>query len=199
MEAPKESVEQKQLMLEAQLRAVPGIFNVTTKPIGKKRKVNDFGVSYKRRDADGGGWTSRRKACSAMLPTVADVLSAVLAELKKDGLIPAEVEHTEVEHTPEHTEAELEWLADWCEQHPEPHTITHAMAEAALREHIGYARHRSVWHIYVNKMESNDNASPEVVCICVNKLLLGNNWGMIGSKCYSKEWYISEASRLENE
>ena len=128
--------------LEAMLRQVPGVTFVSTKPTEKdsrKRKPNHFGVSYKVRLASG-EVLPRRMPCTEPdapnpRPTLADALRAAIKSACTElGVEMASVlEPTMAAPAEEEaTAAELEWLADWCESHAAPETITVEMAHAEL-------------------------------------------------------------------
>ena len=128
--------------LEAALRRLPGVKHVSTKPTEKdtkKRKANNFGVNY-RVEQPGGTFLLHRSACTEPdaknpRPTLADALrEAIRSACTELGLdtpviiappaaVPAETEATQ---------AELEWLAEWCDSHEAPQTITTEAAHAEL-------------------------------------------------------------------
>ena len=123
--------------LEAMLKAVPGVTAVSTKPTGdsRKRKPNNFGVTYKLRLPSSGAPVTRRSACTE--PDAADprptlvhaLLAAIHNACEELGLQAPDGLAGPAPPSP----AELEWLQGWCDVHEAPDTITHEMADAALR------------------------------------------------------------------
>lgn len=118
-----------------QLQPFSGVTTVSTKPIGKGLKLNDFGVRFKMRTLNG-ELRQVRKSCSAELPSIDDAMRAAIAHVKGElGIDCAQELLCDVERHDEYSGAALEWMADWCENHPKPDTITYDMASAALQEH----------------------------------------------------------------
>ena len=129
--------------LEQLLMRVPGVEWRSTKPIHPRTKPNHFGVSHKIRLQDGGKQLPRRSACTepdGPVPTlhVALVLAiqAACRELgQAEPVAEAAAESArqrEAEPEPP-TPAEHEWLAEWCESHANPDSITVSMADEELR------------------------------------------------------------------
>lgn len=124
--------------LEALLRRVPGVTFVSSKPLGKANRINDFGVSYKIRNV-AGDIIQRRKPCTIGRPTVEDCLRAILDELSEElgphavPKLPSSHEPDEEGEREDYTADELNWLAEWCDSHPTPETISKAEASEALR------------------------------------------------------------------
>ena len=123
--------------LEQEVKAVPVVTSVSTKPTEKdyfKRKAN-HGVTYKLRLPSGGAPVTRRSACTEPSaedprPTLAHALHAAIKNACDELGVPA----PDGVARPV-TQAELAWLEEWCESHDAPHTITTDMADAALSTH----------------------------------------------------------------
>ena len=129
------------------LQRVTGGLSVSTKPQGgtdeRKRKCNNYGVTYKLRLPGGGAPVTRRSACTDRdhpepRLTVADALLHAIKNACKELELPEPVElsggtapSAEGELAP--TAAELDYLAEFLERHAAPETVTVEMADAELR------------------------------------------------------------------
>ena len=121
------------------LKAVPGVTSVSTKPTQRdyyKRRPNDYGVTYKLRLPGGAAPVTRRSACTEpdvadARPTLAHALLAAIDNACEE--LGVQVPDGLARPAPP-SQAELEWIEEWCDAHAAPDTITPDMADAALRE-----------------------------------------------------------------
>ena len=130
-EAASEPVQQ----LLARLASLPGVSAVNPKPQKPATKPNHFGVSYKLRLPGADAPVSKRSAVTeadGIRPTfivaVQAAIDYVITALDQVG----GMDLSEAVDPPIHSAAELAWLEEWCEEHPNPETITMQMAEEAL-------------------------------------------------------------------
>lgn len=115
--------------LRAAMETLPGVSDVTTKPIGKGNKANDHGVRWK---LHGKG---DRCACTVphgSRPTLMHAIEGALAKLR--GSLGSDIVDQAVRDASAYTTEELAWLVEWCEEHPEPETITAQTADEALQQ-----------------------------------------------------------------
>lgn len=75
------------------------------------------------------------ESCTVIAGSKPALLHAIEAALEKlRGKIGAEVVDEAVRVASAYSTAELDWLADWCERHAAPETITESMAAEALQQ-----------------------------------------------------------------
>lgn len=126
--------------LLARLRALPGVSSVNTKPVKPASKPNHFGVSFLVKPPGVTKGIAKRSACTApdgARPTLVAAIEAAIVTtvdiLNEHGLevevLPA-AQPEGVLNAP--TAEELQWLADWVDEQPEPEAITVEQADAAL-------------------------------------------------------------------
>ena len=121
--------------LLARLSELPHVTCVRTKPMKPANKLNHFGVSYKLR-LPGEGLKDKRSAVTedggtrpTFVAAVQAAIDFVVAALREKGIEVAE--SGPVAEPP--TTEELEWLAAWIDEQPEPDRIGIEQADAALR------------------------------------------------------------------
>lgn len=125
-------------ILEDHLKSISAVTHVRCKPLRKGKVANDHGVSYKFRNTIGNVIT-RRKACSTSRPSLVecflDALEDLRAELGSSAVpYPPAEDVEEPEPIEDNFSAEeLEWLAEWFEEHLTPEAVTLKDAEEALR------------------------------------------------------------------
>ena len=117
--------------LLAALRMLPGVTCVSTNPVGAGNKPNDHGVRWKLH-----GKLMREPCTNADgdKPTLDHAIEAALGRLR--ATLGTQIVDDAVAHCRGETAFSIEetaWLAEWCEQHAAPETITMGMATAALR------------------------------------------------------------------
>ena len=131
MEATTTTTAAPEDHLLAALKSLPGVTAVTTTPLGRGLKPNDHGVKWTLNGV------KAREACTkadGAKPTLAHAVQAALDKLR--ATLGAQIVDRAVAHSRGETAFSMEetaWLAEWCEQHAAPETITMEMATAALR------------------------------------------------------------------
>ena len=115
------------------MKSLPGVTCVSVKPVNDGKKPNDHGVRWK---LNGKG---ERSACTnkdGAKPTLLHAIQAALAKLSTaigEEVVAQAVAVAGSVVASGPSADEMCWLANWCEEHAEPESITMEMANAALR------------------------------------------------------------------
>ena len=133
----EDAASMEAVALLAKLASLPGVSGIVTKPSRPANKPNHFGVAWRLRLPGESKAAARRAAVtepSGARPTfVAAVqwaIDSVTAALKEHGIDSAAEAPLGV---PAPSNEELEWLAQWIDEQPEPGAIGIEQADAALR------------------------------------------------------------------
>lgn len=83
-------------------------------------------------------------------------IEGALAKLRE--ALGADVVDQAVRDASAYSTEELAWLAEWCEEHPEPETITTQMADEALQQHRAAAAGQSTSNALLQQLQPRATA-----------------------------------------
>eukprot|EP00966_Prymnesium_polylepis_P250273 5786573-Prymnesium_polylepis.1 len=121
--------------LLAKLRNLPYVSGVNTQPIKPAQKPNHFGVKYYVTPPGSTKLTKRSAVTDpggdrpTFVAAVQSAIDATVALLTEHG-VEIDAEQPDADQPP--TTEELQWLAEWIDEQPQPESVTVAQADAAL-------------------------------------------------------------------
>lgn len=146
--------------LLAAMSSLPGVSCVDDKPTGREKLPNDHGVRWKLNGK------LDRCACTVATgarPTLMHAIEGALAKLRE--ALGADVVDQAVRDASAYSTEELAWLAEWCEEHPEPETITTQMADEALQQHRAAAAGQSTSNALLQQLQPRATAGREATAV----------------------------------
>ena len=153
--------------LLAAMSSLPGVSCVDDKPTGRGKLPNDHGVRWKLNGK------LDRCACTVATgarPTLMHAIEGALAKLRE--ALGADVVDQAVRDASAYSTEELAWLAEWCEEHPEPETITTQMADEALQQHRAAAAGQSTSNALLQQLQPRATAGREATAALQEAQLL---------------------------
>jgi len=153
--------------LLAAMSSLPGVSCVDDKPTGRGKLPNDHGVRWKLNGK------LDRCACTVATgarPTLMHAIEGALAKLRE--ALGADVVDQAVRDASAYSTEELAWLAEWCEEHPEPETITTQMADEALQQHRAAAAGQSTSNALLQQLQPRATAGREATAVLQEAQLL---------------------------
>lgn len=153
--------------LLAAMSSLPGVSCVDDKPTGREKLPNDHGVRWKLNGK------LDRCACTVATgarPTLMHAIEGALAKLRE--ALGADVVDQAVRDASAYSTEELAWLAEWCEEHPEPETITTQMADEALQQHRAAAAGQSTSNALLQQLQPRATAGREATAVLQEAQLL---------------------------
>ena len=142
------------------MSSLPGVSCVDDKPTGRGKLPNDHGVRWKLNGK------LDRCACTVATgarPTLMHAIEGALAKLRE--ALGADVVDQAVRDASAYSTEELAWLAEWCEEHPEPETITTQMADEALQQHRAAAAGQSTSNALLQQLQPRATAGREATAV----------------------------------
>ena len=149
------------------MSSLPGVSCVDDKPTRQGKVANDHGVRWKLNGK------LDRCACTVATgarPTLMHAIEGALAKLRE--VLGADVVDQAVREASAYSTQELAWLAEWCEDHPEPETITTQMADEALQQHRAAAAGQSTSNAVLQQLQSRATAGREATAVLQEAQLL---------------------------
>ena len=153
--------------LLAAMSSLPGVSCVDDKPTGRGKLPNDHGVRWKLNGK------LDRCACTVATgarPTLMHAIEGALAKLRET--LGADIVDQAVRDASAYSTEELAWLAEWCEEHPEPETITTQMADEALQQHRAAAAGQSTSNALLQQLQPRATAGREATAVLQEAQLL---------------------------